>query len=180
MPAVNRIAAAYARATGTVIVTRGREQVISELRKFLRRIGGDERRVVRVHLIPELPALNHMRRRAFAPVAAAVRHEKLAVLVVVETPRIAAAVREDFKLMTNRMITPHTGAQLRTFFRGHARFPDARRIEHALNSVEPAVRPPEKTVQRLVRVLITEAIEQYLRRAIRFVVAIAIGDEQQL
>src|SRR5262249_30228479 len=110
--AIDGITAARARATGAMIVTRGREQVVAELRERFGRIRDNEWRIVPVHLVPELAALQDVGGRAFAVVAAAVRHEKLAVFVIVETPGIAAAVRKDLELAPHRMIAPHAGAQL--------------------------------------------------------------------
>src|SRR5438445_8628218 len=85
MPTVNRVAPARSRAAGAVVVTCRRQQVIAEVRNFLWWSGDDEWRVVRVYLVPELSALNHMRRRAASPVAAAMGHEKLAMLIVIES-----------------------------------------------------------------------------------------------
>src|SRR5262249_45486036 len=117
--------------------------------------------------------------RAFAPVTTAMRHEKLAVFVVVETPRIAAAVRKDLEFVPHWMIAPHPGAQFRALRRLHAGRPDARGVEPAWDGVEPAVRSPQKAIQRLVRVLVTEAVEQHLGRAIGNVVMIAIRNEEE-
>ena len=52
--------------------------------------------------------------------------------------------------------------------------------KHAVAAVKPAVGPPDEAVQRLVRVLIAPAVEQHLRRAVGAVVAVGIGNEQQL
>ena len=132
MPAVNRVAPARSRAAGAVIVTCRRQQVIAEVRKFFWRSSDDEWRVVRVYLVPKLSALNYVRRRATSPVAAAMRDEKLAMLVVIESPRIASTVREDFKFAPHGMIAPDARAQFGAFVRRHAGFSDARGVEHAL------------------------------------------------
>ena len=52
--------------------------------------------------------------------------------------------------------------------------------EDTVAAVEPAVGSPDEGVQRLVRVLVAPAVEQYLRRAVGPVVAIRVGDEQQV
>src|SRR5262249_815442 len=59
------------------------------------------------------------------------------------------------------------------------RLSDLGRIEDPLVSIEPAVRPPRETIERLVRVLIAETIEQNLRRPVGNVVGIAVGNEEQ-
>ena len=52
--------------------------------------------------------------------------------------------------------------------------------EHAVATVEPAIRAPDERVERFVRVFVGPAIEQHFRLAIRNVVAVLIGDEQQI
>ena len=160
---VDFVAARFARATGAVIVARRSEQVVAEPGEILGRIRDDKGRVVCVGLVPIVAALDHVGGAAKAPIAAAVSHENLAALVVIEAPLIAAAVREHLELSPHRMIPPHARAQFDALIVRRARFTDVRGVEHALVSVEPAVRPPQETVQALVRVLETEALEQHLR-----------------
>ena len=50
---------------------------------------------------------NGVRGAAFAKETAAVRHEEVAVAVVVEPPLVAAAMAEDFKLMPHRVVAPN-------------------------------------------------------------------------
>src|SRR5204862_2678299 len=100
--------------------------------------------------------------RSHAPIAAAVRHENLSPLVVIEAPLVAAAMGEYLELAPHRVITPHARAEFGAFPVGRARFSNAGVVEHALVAIEPAVRPPQETVQALVRVLVSEAVEQYL------------------
>ena len=58
-----------------------------------------------IDLVPVMSTLHHMSRWSLAPITAAVRHEQLAVLVVIESPLIAAAVGEDLELMPGRMVS---------------------------------------------------------------------------
>ena len=107
------------------------------------------------------------------------RHENLAPLVVVQAPLVAAAMSEHLKLVSQRMKSPNAGAQFDPITVRRAGLADARGVEHALVTVEPTIRSPQETVQALVRVLVTEAVEHHLRRTVRHVVVIAIGNEQQ-
>src|SRR5262245_11179648 len=111
MTAVNGVTARRTRATSAVVIARGSEQVVAEAGKVRRRIGNDERGVVRVGLVPEVSALKDMRCAAASPITAAMRHEKLAVLVVIQAPLVAAAVREHFELVPHGMIPPHARSQ---------------------------------------------------------------------
>ena len=78
------------------------------------------------------------------------------------------------------MIPPDAGVDLRALVVGRARLADVRMREHAVTAVQPAVGAPDERVERFVRVLIRPAVEQHLRRAVRFVVAVFVGNEQQL
>ncbi len=63
---------------------------------------------------------------------------------------------------------------------GRAGLADARVGEDAVAAVEPAVRAPGERVQGFVGVLISPAVEQDLRRAVGPVVAVLVGDEEEL
>ena len=108
------------------------------------------------------------------------RAERLAVVVEVDAPRVARALGEDFELVPRRMIAPDAGVERHALVVGRARLADARVREHAVAAVEPAVRAPDEGVERLVRVLVGPAVEQDLRLAVGHVVAVAIGNEQQV
>src|SRR5262245_16499338 len=99
-------------------------------------------------------------------------------IVKCQAPLIAAAVCEDLKLVTHRMIPPHSGAERYSLLLGCTGLTNRRGIEHTLITVEPTIGPPSKTVQAFVRVLIAETVEQHLRWTIGMVVAIAIGNKQ--
>src|SRR5262249_42230367 len=60
--------------------------------------------------------------------------EKLAVPVEIDSPGIAAALREKLELPRARMVSPHPLLELDAA--------DIRRYRAALRSVQPAVRPP--------------------------------------
>src|SRR5688500_5810181 len=172
MASVDRIAAGLPCSTGAVVVTGGGEKVIAEAGEIARRFGDDEVGIIRIGLVPENAALNDMGGAAAAPVAAAMRHEDLAVLVVIEAPLVAAAVGEDFEFVADGMIAPDAGAEFGAFFLWHARLSNLAIIEDALIAVEPTVGAPHETVKAFVGVLVTEAVEEDLGFAVRFVVAI--------
>ena len=55
---------------------------------------------------------------------------------------------------------------------------DSRPVGTTMGSVQPSVRPPREAVREIVTIcMVTEAIEEYLRLAIRYVVTIAIRNE---
>src|SRR5690606_12285063 len=153
----------------------GSEEIIAEAGEIARRFGDDEVGIICVGLVPEHAALDDVGGAAAAPVAAAMGHEDLAVLVVIEAPLVAAAFGEDFEFVANGMITPDAGAEfgsaikikIRSKIRifdliGGARFADAGVVEDALVSVEPAVGTPHEAVETFVGVLVAETIEEDL------------------
>src|SRR5690606_6616575 len=95
-------------------------------------------------------------------------------------PGIAAAPGEDLELVPRRMIPPDAGVESDAIGIGRAWFSDARMRKHAVTPVEPTVGSPDKRVERFVRILVAEPVEQHLWLAVRLVVAVAIGDEQQV
>ena len=78
------------------------------------------------------------------------------------------------------MIAPDAGVERHALVVGRAGLADLRVREDAVAAVEPAVRSPGEGVQRLVRVLVAPAVEQDLRRAVGLVVAVRVGNEQQV
>src|SRR3954453_8118374 len=98
--------------------------------------------------------------------------KRLSHVVEIDAPRIARAFRENFEDLFLRVISPNASVDGNAFFIRRARLADARVREDAVTSVQPTVRPPVERVQSLVGVLICEAIEQNLWRAVRFVVMI--------
>src|SRR5215204_2274621 len=77
--AINRIASHRACTAGAVIVAGGSQKKISHPRVVLWRIGHDEWWIVRVGLVPIMPALDDVSCRPPSPVASTVRHEDLSV-----------------------------------------------------------------------------------------------------
>ena len=52
--------------------------------------------------------------------------------------------------------------------------------EDAVAAVEPAVGAPDEAVERFVRVFVAPAVEQLLRLAVGLVVAVFVGNEEQV
>src|SRR5947209_8202535 len=65
--------------------------------------------------------------------------EEISILVVVEAPRVARAVGEDFELVANRMIAPDAGVERHPLVGRRARLADLAVREDAVAAVEPAV-----------------------------------------
>ena len=105
------------------------------------------------------------------------RVEELAARVVIEAPRIARALGEDLEEVASRMKAPDPGVDLHALRVGSARLADHRVSEHAVVTVEPAVRTPDEAVERLMRVLETPAIKQHDGLA-RLVVGV-FGNEEE-
>ena len=89
--------------------------------------------------------------------------EELAMLIVIEPPRVAGALGEDFKRVPHRVIAPHAGIDGNALGIRRARLTDAAVREDAVAAVKPAVRAPDERVQRLVRVLGAPAVEEDFR-----------------
>src|SRR5262249_31702710 len=86
----------------------------------------------RLPIVAALDAMEHVH----AAVIRAV--EQIAMLVEVESPRIAAAFAEKLKLVRDRMIAPDTLLELDTA--------DVGRNGAPLAAIQPAVRPPGQRV----------------------------------
>ena len=93
------------------------------------------------------------------------RVEELAVCVVVEPPRIARTLGEDLEDVAGRVIAPDAGVDLLALGFGRTRLADDGVREHAVVTVEPAVRTPDEAIERLVRVMEAPAVEQHDRLA---------------
>src|SRR6185437_6914895 len=109
MTAIDRVAATHAGPAGAMIIAGRSKQVIAELREFLWRGRDDDRRIIRIHLVPELTALDDVRGETASPIAAAMRHEQLAVLIVIEPPGTAAAMGKNLELAPHRVVAPNAG-----------------------------------------------------------------------
>ena len=108
------------------------------------------------------------------------RHEEVAHTVEIQPPLVAAARREHFERMARRMVAPHRRTHGGALGRRRAGLADERVAEHSVATVKPAIGAPRKTVERLVRILKTPTVEEHLRRSIRHVVMIPIGNEEQM
>ena len=108
------------------------------------------------------------------------RQNSLPVIVEIDAPGIARTVGKHVELVPRGMISPDGGVHTRALFLGRAGLADQRVREHAVATIQPTVGAPDKRIERLVRVLLTPAVEQLYRRAIRLVVAVSIGNEQQI
>src|SRR5262249_33650717 len=83
--------------------------------------------------------------------------EKLAVLVVVQTPRVTRAVGKYFEHMLRGMVAPDPGVDWNPLLVGRARLADAGVGEHTVTAVKPAIRSPGKCVECLVGVFVSPA-----------------------
>ena len=121
-------------------------------------------------------------------------NEKLPLGVVVDTPRIAKTVRNNFKHFLSWVIAPDTTINLLTlpfkldrlgiWLTMLEKLPSSlwltydRRREHALAAVYPAVRPPVQTVEHLVPVANAPPGQPHLDIInISFVVFVSIWNE---
>ena len=106
--------------------------------------------------------------------------EHLAARVEVDAPGVAGAVGEDLEDVPRRVVAPDAGVDRHALVVRRARLADARVGEDAVAAVEPAVGAPDEGVERLVGVLLAPAVEQDLRRTVGPVVAVSVGNEQQV
>ena len=83
----------------------------------------------------------------------------LADVIEIKAPRIRQPPGIHFELLLRRMIPPDSAVDEKTVFICHARLSDHGRGEDTVASIEPAIGPPDKTVQRLVSVVNTPSIQ---------------------
>lgn len=143
-------------------------------------VGGNEVTVVGVVLSPVVSVLENLADGAESPGASAVGHEERTIGAVVESPLVGAAVGVNLELVGDGMKAPDSRFDAETFILWCSRFSDQGRVEHSVATVKPAVMTPEERVGGLMGIVGRKAIEQNLRRAVGFVVAIGIGDEEEL
>jgi len=110
----------------------------------------------------------------------AVRDEHLAVIVEGDAPGIRGAMGDNLKRVSRRMKPPDAAVQPDPVAVRRAGPADPRIGKNAVATVEPAVRSPGETVDDVVFRLETPAVEQDFGRAVRNVVVIAVGNENQL
>ena len=107
------------------------------------------------------------------------REKRLAVGVEVNSPGVAGSFEEDLEFVSRRMITPDRGVEALAILVGRAWLADVGVGENAVAAVEPAVGSPIERVQGLVRVVVSPAVEQHLRRSVGLIVAVCVGNEEQ-
>ena len=93
------------------------------------------------------------------------RQEQLSIRIPIQSPGIAGAVRKYLENVLRRVIPPYARIELRALGVFCARFANVRVGEHAVGTVEPAVRSPHEGIQRLVGVVVAEPVQQHLRGA---------------
>ena len=111
----------------------------------------------------------------------AVGDERLAVVVEVEAPGVGGAVRDDLEDLAGRVIPPDAAVHRHPLVVGRAGLADVREFdEDAVAAPEPAVGPPLQGVEHVVLGLDVPAVELDDRRAVGPVVAVAVGEEEQV
>ncbi len=118
------------------------------------------------HVIGSLKSVHH----EVAAVVGAVK--QIARFVEVEAPRIAAPFAEEFKLVGHRVVPPHALLEVDAA--------DVGRDIRPLRAVEPAVGSPGERIGKRTGVFHSEAGQQHLGIAVRNIVVIAIGIEEQI
>ena len=121
--------------------------------------------------------------------------EDLTVVVEVEAPRIAEAMRDDFEEILCRVITPHTAVDKHAVFDrnlGGERitlaqdFAAVQRLAHdrsrreALAPVEPTIRPPVEAIENLMTILNAPAAQAYFGLPVGFIVTILVRHEEKI
>src|SRR6266540_1453040 len=136
-------------------------------RVWVKRVGTDEVRACEV--VPEM-AVDR------------VDEKELPVLVPIVAPRIGGAGAEGLDNFSPRVITPNRAAQRDAFLRRRAWHAHLARARRPTAAIEPAVRAESQAIgEGMVHIRRTrEAVEQNFWRAIRHIVAIAVGNKTQL
>jgi len=86
-------------------------------------------------------------------------YESLAVIVKINSPWVACAVREDFELVADGVISPDPGIYRDPLVNRGSWSSDAAVREYPLATVEPAVGSPVQGVQDLMSVLKPPAVQ---------------------
>src|SRR5690606_18304635 len=86
--------------------------------------------------------------------------EELSVVVEVDAPGVAGALREDLELVAQGLVPPEGSFAALTPVGGGPQFANVRRADHALAAVQPAVLSPRERVGRFMRVgLVVPAVD---------------------
>jgi len=75
-------------------------------------------------------------------------NEWVAIVIEIDSPRIARAVCENLELVPDWMIPPHPGIHRDSLVIGCTGFADARMGEDAVAAIEPSVRSPNEGMER--------------------------------
>ncbi len=110
----------------------------------------------------------------------AVGDERLAVVVEVQAPRIGGAVGDDLEDLAGRVIPPDAAVHLHSLVFGRAGLADARGRKDTVAAPEPAVGPPLEGIEQVVLGIDVPAVELDDRRSVGPVVAVAVGEEEQV
>ena len=110
----------------------------------------------------------------------AVGDEHLAVIVEVEPERVGGAPGHRLELAARGMIAPHAAVHGRAILLRRARLAHLRSGGDAVAAVQPPIGTPRQAVEHVVLAGHVPAIQQHLGRPIGHVVAIAVGNEQQI
>ena len=84
--------------------------------------------------------------------------ERLTTVVEIDTPWVARSVREDFKNMSRRMVTPNSSVDTLAIFVRCSWLANTRVSEDTMATIEPTIWSPNERVERLVRVLIPPTV----------------------
>ena len=106
--------------------------------------------------------------------------ETVTEIVKVEAPGVGEAAGEDFEFLGFGVEAPDAGVEIKALFFSCTRLADEGVGEDALAAVEPTVGTPDEAVQSFVSVLNTPAVEENFGLGVGDVVAIRIGNEDEV
>ena len=110
----------------------------------------------------------------------AVGDERLAEGVEVEPPGVRRAVRHDLEDLAGRVVAPDAAVEGGAVLLGRPRRADAGVGQDPVAPPEPAVGAPDQAVEHVVLGLGVPAVEDHLGLAVGGVVAVAVGQEQEV
>ena len=108
-----------------------------------------------------------------------VRHEPLAVFVVIQSPGIRGAVTDNFDCVFRRVIPPHTAVHERAFLFWSSGNAWIGRIHNSVATVEPAVGPPDQTAHKVVSAVFAPTVEHHDWFAVRNIITVLVRNERQ-
>ena len=106
--------------------------------------------------------------------------EAMADIIEVEAPGIGETAGEDFERLRFRVEAPNAGIEIEAVFFRCAGFTDERVGKDALATIEPAVGSPDEGVEGFVSILDAPAVEEDFRFGVGDIVAIGIGNEDEV